>query len=80
MEIRMQYKVVPFQARISGNGGGGDVASQLEGLIVGQAGSGWEYVRLETVETHVAGSSGCFGLGATPGQVTSYPVAVFRQS
>lgn len=76
----MKFKVVPFKASISNTGGGKDVASQLENLIAGEVAAGWEYVRLETVETHVAGSSGCFGLGAQPGAVTSYPVAVFRQT
>jgi hypothetical protein len=75
----MKYKVVPFQAQISNTGGATDVASQLEALIGGQASSGWEYVRLETVETYVAGTNGCFGMGAKPAAMTSYSVAVFRQ-
>lgn len=76
----MNYKVIPFQAALANTGGAKDVASQLETLIAQQVAGGWDYVRLETVETNVAGTSGCFGIGAQPGRVTSYPVAVFRQT
>jgi hypothetical protein len=75
----MNYKVIPFQAQISQAGGSNDVAAQLEALICNEAASGWEYVRLETVETNVAGSNGCFGFGATPSRITSYSVAVFQK-
>ena len=34
---------------------------------------------LEEVETHVAGTSGCFGIGATPAFTRSLSMAVFRQ-
>jgi len=75
----MNYKVVPFKASISNTDDASAAAHQLEGLISTQAGAGWEYVRLEKVDTFVAGSSGCFGLGATPGQNTSIAMAVFRK-
>jgi hypothetical protein len=76
----VKYRVVPFSASIGQSSGASDVAAQLESLIQSEVASGWTYVRLETVETHVAGSSGCFGFGATPGHVTSYPVAVFQRN
>jgi hypothetical protein len=76
----MQYKVIPFQAQIGETGGTSNVASQLESLIANETLEGWEYVRLETVETFIQGSSGCFGLGATQSRVTGYSVAVFRKS
>jgi hypothetical protein len=76
----MRYKVLPFQAQISSNGGANDVANQLQSLIAAETAGGWEYMRLETVETYVAGTNGCFGLGATPARMTSYPVAVFRNT
>lgn len=75
----MNYKVVPFTASISDTDGASAAATQLEGLISGHASSGWEYVRLEHVDTFVAGSSGCFGLGATPSRNTSIAMAVFRK-
>ena len=54
----MRYKVVPFRANISTSGGAADVANQLASLISSEATGGWEYVRLETVETTVAGDAG----------------------
>ena len=73
------YKVVPFVASIGTVEGGLQVASQLEGLIQFHAQEGWEYVRLESVETFVAGNNGCFGFGATPSRMTSYSMVVFRR-
>ena len=81
----MQFKVIPFVAQISDTGGARNVASQLETLIANEALDGWEYVRLESIETYIEGkegSSGCFGFGATPAtapRVTGYSVAVFRK-
>jgi hypothetical protein len=75
----MTYKVVPFKASISSTDTAAAAASQLESLISSEAQAGWEYVRLESVDTYVAGNAGCFGLGATPGQNTSIAIAVFRK-
>ena len=75
----MKYKVVPFVANVSSKEGSSAAASQLESLVNQMSGEGWEYVRLESVETYVAGSSGCFGIGATPPKVTSFSMAVFRR-
>lgn len=75
----MKYKVVPFTAKIGSTDGASTAASQLETLIAGNAAQGWEYVRLEQVDTYVAGTNGCFGLGATPARTTSISMAVFRQ-
>jgi hypothetical protein len=74
-----EYKVVPFVAAINLQEGSQHVAAQLEQLIQTWAQSGWEYVRLESVATYVAGSNGCFGLGATPGRMTSYSMVVFQK-
>jgi hypothetical protein len=75
----MTYKVVPFTASIANADNATAGAAQLESLIESHAGGGWEYVRLEHVDTVVAGSSGCFGIGATPSQSTSIAMAVFRK-
>jgi len=75
----VKYKVVPFVANVSSKEGSSAAASQLESLVNQMSGEGWEYVRLESVETYVAGSSGCFGIGATPPKVTSFSMAVFRR-
>jgi hypothetical protein len=48
-------------------------------MIVSLAAEGWEYVRLEHVDTHVAGVSGCFGIGERPALNLSVAMAVFRK-
>jgi hypothetical protein len=75
----MQYRVIPFSANIASNEGAGAAAGQLQSMIASLAAEGWEYVRLEQVETHIAGTAGCFGLGATPSFTRSVSMAVFRQ-
>jgi len=73
------FKVVPFVASVGTLEGSQQAAAQLEQLIQTWAENGWEYVRLESVETFVAGNNGCFGFGATPGRMTSYSMVVFRK-
>ena len=73
------YKVIPFLAAVDNKQGAEAASSQLEELINKFSGEGWEYLRMETVETFVAGSSGCFGLGAQPGVMTSYSMIVFKK-
>lgn len=75
----MEYIVVPFTASIMQNDGAGKAAAQLQTLIAEYAGQRWEYVRLESVETNIAGNSGCFGLGATPARTVSVSMIVFRR-
>ena len=73
-----RYRVVPFAASVGTNEGAAQAAAQLESLIKSWSDNGWEYVRLDSVETYVAGSAGCFGLGAVPAQLVSYSMAVFK--
>ena len=75
----MEYRVIPFTANIGNTEGAPAAASQLQALIATNAGEGWEYVRLERVETHVAGTDGCFGIGALPPSSRSVSMAVFRR-
>lgn len=79
VENLVSYKVVPFKASIGNTDGTSAAAAQLESLIIAESQAGWEYVRLEHVDTFVAGASGCFGIGATPGHNTSIAMAVFRK-
>jgi hypothetical protein len=74
-----EYSVVPFVAVIAHREGSSAAAAQLQELIQRQARNGWEYVRLESVETYIAGDSGCFGLGATPLRTTVYSMVVFKR-
>lgn len=73
------YRVVPFVASIGTNEGSQHAATQLEALIKSFSDSGWEYVRLESVQTYIAGTAGCLGIGATPARMVSYSMAVFKQ-
>jgi hypothetical protein len=75
----MQYRVLPFVANVSASGGASEVAQLLQGLCQQQAADGFEFFGLESVETVIAGSNGCFGFGSKPSVLTSYSVAVFRK-
>ena len=75
----MMHKVVPFTASIGNTDDASAAAKQLESLILATASEGWEYVRLESVDTIVAGQNGCFGFGATPPTSRSISMAVFRK-
>jgi hypothetical protein len=75
----MEYQVIPFTARITNEQGASAAAAQLASLIAENAGQGWEYLRLEQVETNVAGTNGCFGIGATAPYSLSVSMAVFRR-
>ena len=74
-----EYKVVPFVAVITQDKDSATAASQLELLIQSYAKNGWEYVRLENVETYIQGDAGCFGIGATPPRATAYSMVVFKR-
>ena len=75
----MEFKVVPFVAKINQNQTTTAVADQLQALISEHSASGWEYVRMESVDTFVAPDAGCFGFGAKPGYNTSFSMVVFKK-
>lgn len=75
----MEYKVIPFTAEITRKDTTTTVAKQVEAMIDNQIIMGWEYVRMERIETAVAPTKGCFGLGALPGYTTSYQMLVFKR-
>lgn len=75
----MQYKVVSFVANLSAKEGSNAAAVQLQLLCNEQAMQGWEFIGLESVDTFIAGSNGCFGFGATPAVRTSFSMAVFKK-
>ena len=76
----MEFKVVPFVAKITSKDSTTQVANQLQTVINSYSQEGWEYLRMDNVETYVEGTNGCFGFGAKPGFVTNYTVLVFRKS
>jgi hypothetical protein len=73
------YKVLPFNASIPMNAGADAAASQLESVIIDMARRGYEFTSMESIPTFVAGSKGCFGIGATSASSRNYPVVIFRQ-
>jgi hypothetical protein len=75
----MSYKVVPFSASIKSNGSPADVALQVSACIQRETSSGWELVSCGNIDTNVAGSMGCFGIGAKPSTTTSVLVLIFKQ-
>ena len=75
----MEYKVVPFVANIQSQQGSQSVSEQLESVISANASEGWVYIRMENVETFIAGTAGCFGYGAQPSRMTTYSMIVFKK-
>ena len=74
----MEYKVIPFVSSINRNKeNSSEVAKQLEDIIRHHSNHGWEYVRVESVETYIIADAGCFGLGAKPGYMASRQMIVF---
>jgi hypothetical protein len=75
----MSYKVKPFIARVSSQGSSTDVASQVESFINQETSDGWEFVSCGNIDTQIAGSNGCFGIGAKPASSSSTMVLVFKK-
>lgn len=75
----MQYKVIPFTAKITKDDNSSTVANQLQSLIDSNSNDGWSYLRLENVETNVAANAGCFGIGASPAFTTTFRMAIFQK-
>ncbi len=77
----MEYKVVPFVPSVDPKRPVSETAAeQLQTLINKLGEQGWSYVRVESVTTWVAPSSGCFGFGATPGYSTPRQLIVFKKT
>jgi hypothetical protein len=75
----MNYKVKPFIAKISKGGSSSDAANQVESFINQETNDGWEFVSCGNIDTQIAGTDGCFGIGAKPGSSTSVLVLVFKK-
>jgi hypothetical protein len=77
---KMNYKVIPYKPAITNKGSLGDVAKDIEDIIQKGEKAGWEFIQLQEVTTFVAGSNGCFGIGATPGYNNSITVLIFNKT
>ncbi|CAM1354715.1 MULTISPECIES: hypothetical protein [Tenacibaculum] len=74
----MEYKVIPFIPSINRNKENStQVAQQLEDIIANYTNQGWQYIRLESVQTYIVPDQGCFGLGAKPGFTAYRQMLVF---
>lgn len=74
-----KFKAIPFTASISRNDNALKVANQIQALIDEHSKDGWEYLRLESVETNIEPTTGCFGIGSQPGFTTSFKVVIFEK-
>lgn len=75
----MEYRVIPFNASLTQNETAEVAANQLQALINSQLAEGFEFVSLGNIETAVAPTSGCLGIGAKPGYNASVAVAFFKR-
>ncbi len=76
----MNTKVIPFSPMIKGRKqNANDVAKDLESIIAQHSTEGWEFYNFYTMETMIAGSSGCFGIGATPSTMMNLGFVVFKK-
>lgn len=77
--IIMEYKVLPFNANLNQKDASQVAVNQLQSLIDNELANGFEFVSMGSIETSVAPTSGCLGIGAKPGYNTSVAVAVFKK-
>ncbi len=75
----MDYKVLPFNANLNQKDAAEVAVNQLQALIDTELSEGYEFVSLGNIETSVAPTSGCLGIGAKPGYTTTVAVAVFKK-
>jgi len=75
----MEYKVKPFVAQVSSAEGSSAVAEQVASFIEHESVDGWEFVSCGNIDTTIAGSGGCFGIGAKPSTTTSVMVLIFKK-
>ena len=75
----MEYKIVPFTAQLTRDDSTKAVADQMQGIIDGHISRGWKFLRTDSIPTYVAGTNGCFGIGAHPAFNTSFTVLVFEK-
>ncbi|HYC27444.1 MAG TPA: hypothetical protein VEB42_01495 [Chitinophagaceae bacterium] len=74
-----EYRIVPFTAQITRGTSSSEVAKQMQYIIDQNLTEGFHYMHMDSVETSVAGSEGCFGIGAQPAFTTFYHVMVFKK-
>jgi aspartate-semialdehyde dehydrogenase len=78
-EMPMEFRVVPFVAAVQHDQGPKEAAKTLEELIRIWGESGWEYVRVESVDTRIGEKEGFLGCGDKPATYGKLNVVVFRR-
>lgn len=76
----MKYKVVPFNANLNQKDASEVAVNQLQELIDAELSNGFEFVSMGNIETSVAPTSGCLGIGAKPGYNAYVAVAIFKKN
>ena len=74
-----EYKIVPFVAQIARGTSSSEVAKQMQSIIDHNLAEGFHYMHMDSVEVYVAGTAGCFGIGAQLPFTTFYHVMVFKK-
>ena len=75
----MNTTVIPFNPVVRGKQTAAKVPAEMEQLISEHAVDGWEFYNFYTSETLIAGSAGCFGLGAKPSYSINVGFVVFKR-
>lgn len=73
----MEYKAVPFEPLIDRSRATEGVSRDLQALIDREVASGWDFVGIQNHSTVIPGSSGCFGIGASPPYPKTMSIVVF---
>ncbi len=73
------YRVIPFNAELGQKDNFSVAVDQLQSLIDNQMAAGYEFISMGNIETTIAPTNGCLGIGAKPGYNTSIAVAVFKR-
>jgi len=73
----MEYKVIPIKPIAGRNESVDSIAKQIGTIINNEASNGWLFIRVETIETLIAGENGCFGFGAKPPYNQTFQFIVF---
>ena len=78
----MEYKVVPLDPTFNSKtatSSSNDAADYLERFVKHYTDKGWNFIRVESISTFVAGDGGCFGFGATQGYTSVKQMVVFSK-
>lgn len=75
----MEYKVVSITPVQKDKETAAHVAQEFENTIKKYHAEGWEYVRVEKLQTWVNPTGGCFGIGETAGYYSVKHMIVFKK-